>query len=426
MNKLKGAKYFTKLDIRWGYNNVQIKEGDGWKAAFLTNRGLFEPLVMFFGLTNLPATFQTMMNELLQDLINTRKVLVYINDILIFTNNLDEHHKLICQVLSILSANKLYLKPEKCEFEKQQIEFLGLIVSEGKVEMDPIKVSGTRKWSTPNNKKELQQFLGFCNFYRRFVKDYSKIAKPMTQLTRNDAWKWGTEQQTAFDTLKETIMTAPCLCIPEDEGQFRIEADASEGVIIAVISQWLEDKWHPVTFHSKALSPTERNYEIYNKEMFTIMEVLTEWRHLLLGARQTFEIWTDHQNLQYLRQPQKLNRRQAHWVTELVDYDYTLHHKLGKQNQRADLLSRRPDHDMGQKDNENVVMLAPMTFRVLEAIVTHDPLEYLPELKDPLQKLDPSAKQALEGKDKKWKESDGLIFYDNCIYVPRNYKLRKR
>ena len=140
VNKLKGTKYFTKLDVRWGYNNVLIKEGDEWKAAFLTNRGLFKPLVMFFGLTNSPATFQTMMHELLRDLINTGKVLVYIDDILIFTNNLDKHCKLVHQ--SILRANKLYLKPEKCEFEKQQIEFLGLIVSKGKVKMDPIKVSG--------------------------------------------------------------------------------------------------------------------------------------------------------------------------------------------------------------------------------------------------------------------------------------------
>ena len=154
------------------------------------------------------------------------------------------------------------------------------------------------------------------------------------------------------------------------------------------------------------------------------MEALAEWRHLLLGARQTFEIWTDHQSLQYFWQPQKLNHQQARWVTELAD-DYTLHHKLGKQNQWADLLSRRPDHDMGQKDNENVVMLAPMTFRALEAIITHDPPEYLPELKDPLQKLDPSAKQALEGKDKKWKESDRLIFYNNCIYIPKNHKLHE-
>ena len=121
----------------------------------------------------------------------------------------------------------------------------------------------------------------------------------MTQLTGNDTWKWETEQQTAFNTLKETIMTAPCLHIPEDEGQFRVEADALEGAVGAVISQWIEDKWHPVAFHSKALSPTERNYEIYDKEMLAIMEALAKWRHLLLGARQTFEIWTDHQNLQY-------------------------------------------------------------------------------------------------------------------------------
>ena len=129
----------------------------------------------------------------------------------------------------------------------------------------------------------------------------------MTQLTGNDTWKWEAEQQTAFDTLKETITTAPCLRIPEDEGQFRVEADALEGAVGAVISQRIEDKWHPVAFHSKALSPTERNYEIYDKEMLAIMEALAEWRHLLLGARQTFEIWMDHQNLQYFRQPQKLD-----------------------------------------------------------------------------------------------------------------------
>ena len=177
------------------------------------------------------------------------------------------------QVLSILSINKLYLKPEKCQLKKQQIEFLGLIVSEGKVEMDPIKVSGIRKWPIPNNKKELWQFLGFW----KIPKGLQRNCKPITQLTGNNTWKWETEQQMAFDMLKETITTAPCLCIPEHEGQFRVEADASEGAVGAVVSQQIEDKWHLVAFYSKALSPTERNYEIYDKEMLAIMEVLAEY-----------------------------------------------------------------------------------------------------------------------------------------------------
>ena len=181
---------------------------------------------------------------------------------------------------------------------------------------------------------------GFCNFYQRFIKDYSKIAKPITQLTGNDTWKWETEQQTAFETLKETIMTAPCLRIPEDEGQFRVEADASEGAVGAVISQQIEGKWHPVTFHSKVLLPTE---DLWQGDAHYFMEALAEWRHLLLGARQTFEIWTDHHNLQYFHQPQKLNWHQACW---LADYDYTLHHKPGKQKPtgRPIIQKTRPQH----------------------------------------------------------------------------------
>lgn len=175
VDKLKGAKYFSKLDVRWGYNNIRIKEGDEWKVAFLTNHGLFEPLVMYFGLTNSPATFQTMMDELLRDLIQTGKVLVYMDDILIFTKDLDEHHRLVQQVLKIFKDNKLYLKPEKCDWEKTWIEYLGLIISENMVEMDPVKVKGISDWPEPKKLKEFQSFLGFCNFYQRFVKDYSKM-----------------------------------------------------------------------------------------------------------------------------------------------------------------------------------------------------------------------------------------------------------
>jgi hypothetical protein len=138
VNKLHGAKYFTKLDIRWGYNNVRIKEGDEWKAAFRMNRGLYEPLVMFFRLTNSPATFQTMMNDILRDLINEGKVIVYLDDILIFTEDLEEHQRLVRRVLQVLQENRLYLKLEKCDFEKTEIEYLGVIISYNSMKMDPI------------------------------------------------------------------------------------------------------------------------------------------------------------------------------------------------------------------------------------------------------------------------------------------------
>jgi hypothetical protein len=165
IHQLKDAHYFTKLDVRWGYNNVCIHESNKWKAAFRTNRGLFEPLVMYFGLTNSLATFQTMMNEIFQDLITEGVVSVYLDDILIFTNSMEEHRRITCLVLDWMREHKLYLWPEKCKFEQTRIEYLGVIISHNKVEMDPVKNPGVADWPTPSNRKEVQSFVGFMNFY---------------------------------------------------------------------------------------------------------------------------------------------------------------------------------------------------------------------------------------------------------------------
>ena len=193
---------------------MHIKEGDEWKAAFRTNMGLFELTVIFFGLTNSPATFQAMMNELFRDLIHEGVVVVYLDDILIFTKTLDEHRRVTREVLRILRENKLYLKPEKCEFEQTKIEYLGMIVEEGRVRMDPAKVKAVAKWAVPTRKKELQSFLGFCNFYRHFIKDFSHIARPLHRLTGDTPWEWGLEQQLAFKELKLRITSEPVLIIP--------------------------------------------------------------------------------------------------------------------------------------------------------------------------------------------------------------------
>ena len=168
-----------------------MKEGDEWKAAFRTNRGLFEPLVMFFGLTNSPATFQTMMDDIFEELITEGIVVVYLDDILIFTETLEEHQKVTQRVLELLEKHKLYLRPDKCEFEKTTVEYLGVIISHNSVAMDPVKVAGVAEWPAPTNKKEVQSFLGFTNFYRRFIKDFSDHARPLFNLTRNDTkWHW--------------------------------------------------------------------------------------------------------------------------------------------------------------------------------------------------------------------------------------------
>jgi len=169
ISQLRGAKYFTKLDVRWGFNNVHIKPRDEWKAAFRTNRGLFEPLVMFFGMTNSPATFQTMMNDIFRTLIAEGIIVVYLDNILIFTRTEEEHEQAVQRVLEVLAEHKLFLRPEKCEFHRKEIEYLRLVISENKVAMDPVKVAGVHDWPTLENWTDVQAFIGFINFYRRFI-----------------------------------------------------------------------------------------------------------------------------------------------------------------------------------------------------------------------------------------------------------------
>jgi hypothetical protein len=430
LDKLKGARYFTKLDVRWGYNNVRIAEGDEWKAAFRTNVGLFEPTVMFFGLTNSPATFQAMMNELFRDLIHAGKVVVYLDDILIFTKTLEEHRKVTREVLRILRENKLYLKPEKCEFERSSIEFLGMIVEEGRVRMDPAKVKAVSEWATPTRKKDLQSFLGFCNFYRRFIKDFSRIARPLHRLTGDVPWEWSSEQQLAFDELKHRITAEPVLAIPTDDGEFRVEADSSNYATGAVLSQQGADgKWHPIAYHSKSLSEAERNYEIYDKELLAIMLALEEWRQYLLGARKSFEIWSDHQNLTYFREAKRLNRRQARWFTEMQEYFFTLHHKPGATMGRPDAILRKAGLEKGENDNSDIVMLKPELFRVLLRATALDfegeDRSIIHRIQDCTAPREESVVKSPLLKNPSWKEHpDGLLTHRDHIYVPPDKALR--
>jgi hypothetical protein len=260
------------MDVRWGYNNIRIKDGDTWKAAFQTNRGLFEPLVMFFGLTNSPATFQTMMNDIFREEIAEGWVVIYMDDILVFSKDKNEHQEQVKRILEKLRQHQLSLKAEKCYFEKEEIEFLGLIISEKGIRMDPHKVKAITDWPIPTTKRELQQFLGFVNFYRRFVKGFTKIAKPLTKLTGKTNWLWTELQQKAFQELKNEVTSERVLIIPKPGKPFRMETDASDFAIAAILSQ-LDDegKWRPVAFLSRSLNDAERNYEIYDKEMLAIM-----------------------------------------------------------------------------------------------------------------------------------------------------------
>lgn len=425
MDRLQNARWYTKLDVRWGYNNVRIREGDEFKAAFKTNRGLYEPLVMFFGLTNSPATFQTMMNEILKEEVDSGHVLVYLDDILIFHHDRSEHRRITRRVLEILRQHHLCLKLEKCEFEKRETEYLGVLISEGQVRMDPVKTQGVADWPTPKSKHDVQVFRGFCNFYRRFIKDFAKIARPLDQLTGNIPFEWTPEHDEAFQALKDALVTGPILAIPNFDDPLRLETDASAYAIGAILSQQQDSQWRPIAFMSKALNPTQRNYEVYDRELLAIMLALEEFRRYLLDAKHPFEIWTDHANLQYFKEPQKLNRRQARWLTELQDYHFTLHHIPGKSNSKADILSRRPGYDQGDDDNNEITLLDPQHFRRLYLNRVKTQTLNSPRTKEILQALEKHGREDPEAETGWERDEDQLWKYDGRIYVPRDDKLRE-
>jgi Reverse transcriptase (RNA-dependent DNA polymerase) len=216
MDKLKGAKYFTKLDVRWGYNNVRIKKGDEWKVAFKTNKGLFEPTVMFFGMCNSPATFQAMMDDIFMTMIDNQLVIVYMDDILIFADTKEELERITKLVLEKLREHDLFLKAKKCKFCQTRIEYLGMIIEEGRISMDAVKLGGIRDWPVPTTLKQTRSFLGFGNFYRKFISHYSELARPLNDLTKKDKkFEWTTECQEAFDTMKKRFTEEPVLLMPD-------------------------------------------------------------------------------------------------------------------------------------------------------------------------------------------------------------------
>jgi len=279
VDNMGSKRVFTKMDLQWGYNNVRVKEEDEWKAAFTTHIGSFEPMVMFFGMTNSPATFQAMMNKILRNMINERKVAAFVDDVLVGMETEEGYDEVVEEVLRQLEENNLYVKPEKYMWKVQKVPFLGVVMGEEEVEIEEDKVEGVLRWPTPQCVKDVRKFLGLANYYRQFVKDFAKVALPMNQLTRKDKkWKWGEEQQAAFEQLKAVFTTRPMLATPELDKEFRVEADASNFATGGVLSVKCDDDlWRLVAFISKALNETEHNYEIHDKEMLGVIRCLEAW-----------------------------------------------------------------------------------------------------------------------------------------------------
>ena len=313
----------------------------------------------------------------------------------------------------------------------EEIPILGVVVGKGQVKMEQEKIKVVKEWKTPTKIKDVESFLGFTNFYRRFIHNFSHTARPLNKLKGKKEWKWEKKHQEAFNELKEKITSQPALSLPKREGKFRVETDTSEHAIGGVLSQDQDGKWRPIAFLSRKMQAAERNYEIYDKELLAIVEALAKWRQYLLDAAEPFEVWTDHKNLKYFREPHKLNGRQARWYLKLQNYDFTLKHILGKTNTKADILSWK-DQVNTKEDNKDVQLLKDkMWTRKTTARITILGRKVVPEEGNILKRIrknntrEKEIVQALQKEDGLAWEEDEVAYIEGRIYVPNNKDLKE-
>jgi hypothetical protein len=355
LNNLKGMRWFTKIDIISAFNNIRIKQGQEWMTAFRTRLGLYESLVMPFGMTGAPATFQRYINDVLREYLDIFCT-AYLDDILIYSRTRSEHVNHVRCVLEKLRGAGLYAKLSKCEFLVHETKFLGLIVGEKGFRMDPDKIKTVIEWPTPTCVTDIQAFLGFSNFYRRFIKDFSTIIAPLVNLTRKDVpFQWSQTCQLAMDALKKAFSTAPVLRPFDWTKDVILETDASDYVSAGVLSQYDDvGVLHPVAFFSKKHSAAECNYEIYDKELLAIIRCFEEWRPELEGASSPIKVMSDHRNLEYFMSTKMLNRRQARWSEFLSRFNFKIVYRPGKLGVKPDTLTRR-SADLPKEGDERLL-----------------------------------------------------------------------
>ena len=416
-DQLRTAGVFSKIDLRSGYHQLRIKEEDIQKTAFRTRYGHYEFLVMPFGLTNAPAAFMDLMNRVFHEYLD-RFVIVFVDDILVYSDNEKQHKEHLRIVLEVLRKNKLYAKFSKCDFWMKEVLFLGHIISKEGISVDPAKVVAVKEWARPRTVTEVRSFLGMAGYYRRFIKDFSKIALPLTTLTRKDQkFVWSDKCEDSFQKLKECLTTAPILALPNGVDNFILYTDASIQGYGGVLMQ--NDK--VIAYASRQLKTHEKNYPTHDLELGAVVFALRMWRHYLYGAK--FEVFSDHKSLKYIFTQQDLNLRQRRWLEFLKDYDFALLYHPGKANVVADALSRRPH---GLLSN----MMATQ-WRAMEEVIAIHPeckesylsayLQVSNELLDKIklaQKDDKRLQTFYEKHDYVTKDEDGIIRLRGRVCVP--------
>lgn len=341
--RISRAKWFTKLDVIAAFHKIRIREGDEWLTAFRTRYGLFEWLVTPFGLANAPSTFQKYVNWTLREFLD-EFASAYLDDILIFSDgSLEQHRSHVRRVLGRLREAGLQIDIDKCEFEVQSTKYLGYIVEAGKgIRMDQAKIDAVLGWESPTTVKGVRGFLGFANFYRRFIRDFAKVVRPLTDLTQKDAeFRWTDEAEQAFQCLKQMFVSAPNLLIFDPDRETVLETDSSGYCTGGVLMQYDDNGvLRPCAFMSKKNLPAECNYPIYDKELLAIVKCLREWNSELRSVPE-FKVLTDHKALEYFATVRKLSERQARWSVLLSEFNFKIFYRPGSLNGVADALSRR-------------------------------------------------------------------------------------
>jgi transposase InsO family protein len=364
LTRVSKAKIYTKLDIRAAFNRIRMDPESEEYTTFRTRYGTYKCKVLPFGLCNGPGTYQRYMNDVLLDYLDDF-CMAYLDDILIYSENIKEHHRHVELVLKRLREAGLQADIKKCEFDVTRTKYLGYVITTTGIEPDPEKVEPLRNWKYPKTVTATKSYLGFCGFYRQFVRNFGLIAKPLTALTRPTVeWKWTEECRLAFETLRENLLRVQRIYHFDPELLTKLETDASDGVIAGVVSQQHADKaWYPIGFYSHVLNGHEPNWEIHDKELYAIVESFRKWRPELMSITTRLAVYSDHRSLEYFMTTKVLTAKQARWMEFLSDFNFQIIYTPGKDNQKADILSRREQdlelQEQVKLDSRSRVLLGP-------------------------------------------------------------------
>jgi hypothetical protein len=431
-DQLVTTKVFSKIDLRSGYHQIKIRASDIPKTAFSTRYGLYEYLVMSFGLTNAPAYFMYLMNYVFMPELDRFEV-VFIDDILVYSKNEEEHAGHLHVVLQRLQEHRLYAKLSKCDFWLKEIKLLGHTNSQVGIAVHPDKVQEVMNWKPPTTVRQIRSFLGLAGYYRRFIPDFSRIAKPMTELLKKGAkFDWGQKCEDAFHTLRQHLTTAPVLAQPDNSKPFDVYCDAYGTGLGCVVMQ---DNW-VIAYTSRALRPHEKNYPTHDLELAAVVHALKMWRHYLMGTH--CNIFTDHKSLKYIFTQADLHMRHRRWLELIKDYDLEVHYHPGKANVVVDALSQKSQCNFVMMDSCVNTMCDELSKMKIEVIpssaLSHISVD--PTLRDQIIMAQLSdkglqiIKENLNQKIEKYKcfrqDGKGIFRFGSRLVVPKNKDLKMK